>query len=224
MRILAFDTAADRCDACVFDSASGTVPGAAHLALGKGHAEFLMGVVAEALQKAGLTWPEIDAIAVTVGPGSFTGVRAGVSAARGFALALKIPAIGITTLEGLAAEATDAIPGKPVLVAIDARRGEVYAQFFDAGGAPESEAFVITPGQIAAMIGSSEIVLAGSGADLIAESCGRSLKIASRTPTPAIEIVARLAAAKSPPFQKPKPLYLRAPDAKVQTGFAVARV
>ncbi len=224
MRILAFDTAADRCDACVFDSGSGTVPGVAHLALGKGHAEFLMGVIAEALQKAGTVWPEIDAIAVTVGPGSFTGVRAGVSAARGFALALKIPAIGVTTLEGLAAEAADAFPERPVLAVIDARRGEVYAQFFAAGGAPESEAFVSTPDELAVMIGSSEIVLAGSGADLIAKACARPLNIASRTASPSIETVARIAAAKSPPYQKPSPLYLRAPDAKVQTGFAVARV
>jgi tRNA threonylcarbamoyladenosine biosynthesis protein TsaB len=223
MKILAFDTAADRCDACVFDSGSGKVLGVGHLALGKGHAEYLMGVIAEALENARADWPDIGAVAVTVGPGSFTGVRVGISAARGFALALSVQAIGITTLEGLAAEAVIAKPEKPVLAVIDARRGEVYAQFFSAGGLAESEAFVSTPDNLAAMIGSSDIVLAGSGGRLIAAAGGSGIRVFSAKSSPGVETVARLAAEKKPPYQKPAPLYLRAPDAKVQSGFAVAR-
>lgn len=223
MKILAFDTAADRCDACVFESGSGKVLGVSHLALGKGHAEYLMSVISDALAKAGIDYSGLGAIAVTVGPGSFTGVRVGVSAARGFALALEIPAIGITTLEGIAAEAAAVGSGMPVLAVIDAKRGEIYAQFFDARGGGESEAFISRPDRIAAMIGSSEIMLAGSGAGLVIQAAGRNLQAANSLASPGVETVARLAAPRMPPHRPPRPFYLRAPDAKVQSGFAVAR-
>jgi tRNA threonylcarbamoyl adenosine modification protein YeaZ len=223
MKILAFDTAADRCDACVFDSGTDEVLGASHLALGKGHAEFLLDIIGNALEKARTGYPELEAVAVTVGPGSFTGVRVGVSAARGFALALDIPAIGITTLEGIAAHAAAAEPEKPVLAVIDARRGEVYAQFFDPRGTPESEAFLSRPDRMAAMVGTSEIALAGSGAGLIAQAAGRQISVVHSLASPGVQTLARLAARKVPPYEKPRPFYLRAPDAKVQPGFAVAR-
>lgn len=223
MKILAFDTAADRCDACVFDSGTGEVLGASHLALGKGHAEFLLDMIGNALEQARTGYPGLGAVAVTIGPGSFTGVRVGVSAARGFALALDIPAIGITTLEGIAAQAAAAEPDKPVLAVIDARRGEIYAQFFDARGTPESEAFLSRPDRIAAMIGSSQIVLAGSGAGLIARAAGRQIPVVHSLASPAVHTLARLAARKVPPHESPRPFYLRAPDAKAQAGFAVER-
>ncbi|TGT75410.1 tRNA (adenosine(37)-N6)-threonylcarbamoyltransferase complex dimerization subunit type 1 TsaB, partial [Mesorhizobium sp. M8A.F.Ca.ET.161.01.1.1] len=92
------------------------------LDLGKGHAEHLMAVIAEALTAGAMDYSGLGAIAVSVGPGSFTGLRVGVSTARGLALALKVPAIGVTTLEALAAEAAAEFPGRPVLAALDAGR------------------------------------------------------------------------------------------------------
>ena len=99
MIILALDTAGVDCAAAVYDSGRNTVLGEASDMIGKGHAEHLIGIVDRALDQAGVTLSHIDRLAVTVGPGSFTGIRVGVAAARGFALSLDVPAVGVTTLE-----------------------------------------------------------------------------------------------------------------------------
>ena len=123
MKLLAIDTAANLCAACVYDADRDVVLGQSVRDIGKGHAEQLMDVIAEALEGAGLTYGDVSRIGVTVGPGSFTGVRVGVSTARGLALALGIPAIGVTTLEALAAGERAVRPDKDVLAVIDAGRG-----------------------------------------------------------------------------------------------------
>ncbi len=131
MILLAIDSSASLCAACVYDAASSEELGREVLDLGKGHAEHLMGVIAGALERAGKDYADIGALAVSVGPGSFTGVRVGVSAARGLALALKVPAIGVTTLEALATEGARAFPDRAVLAALDAGRGEIHAALYD---------------------------------------------------------------------------------------------
>ena len=113
MKLLAIDCAANLCAACVYDAAAGKELGRSVRDLGKGHAEHLMAVIDEALKAGGTDYAGLGAVAVSVGPGSFTGLRVGVSAARGLALALKIPAIGVTTLEALAAEASGGISRPP---------------------------------------------------------------------------------------------------------------
>src|SRR5690606_8172147 len=124
MKLLAIDTAANLCAACVYDTQAGE-RGRAVLDLGKGHAEHLMAVIEEALTAAGCAYTDLEAVAVSVGPGSFTGVRVGVSAARGLALALGIPAVGVSTLEALAAEARGDAP-RAVLARVEAGRGQAY--------------------------------------------------------------------------------------------------
>ncbi|WP_292249424.1 tRNA (adenosine(37)-N6)-threonylcarbamoyltransferase complex dimerization subunit type 1 TsaB, partial [Mesorhizobium sp.] len=114
-----------------YDAAAGRELGRQVLDLGKGHAEHLMAVIDAALKAAGTGYAGLDAIAVSVGPGSFTGLRVGVSTARGLALALKIPAIGVTTLEALAAEAAASFPGRAVLAALDAGREEIHVAAYD---------------------------------------------------------------------------------------------
>src|SRR4051794_26516035 len=99
MKILAIDTAANLCAACVFDGDADRELGRSVRDIGKGHAEVLMDVIAEALAAAGAAFGDLDAVAVAVGPGSFTGIRVGVSVARGLALAQKIPAAGVSTLD-----------------------------------------------------------------------------------------------------------------------------
>lgn len=223
MRILALDTVADRCDACVYDSANDIVCGEARLALGKGHAEHLIGVIDKALHEAALGYRDLDAVAVTTGPGSFTGVRVGVAAARGFALSLKIPAIGVTALEGLAADARALRPARPILVLIDARRGEVYAQCFDAGGGALDDARATAIDLLNVEHDDVGIVLAGSGAELVDPARIPAERVLTGRSSPHVETVARIAATKKPPHEAPRPVYLRKPDAKKQAGFAVAR-
>jgi tRNA threonylcarbamoyl adenosine modification protein YeaZ len=111
MIILALDTAGVDCAAALFDSGRNTVLGEASDMIGKGHAEHLMGIIDRALDQAGVTLSAVERIAVTVGPGSFTGIRVGVAAARGFALSLDVPAVGISTLTVMAAAEQRALTG-----------------------------------------------------------------------------------------------------------------
>lgn len=221
MKLLAIDCAANLCAACVYDAAAGKELGRSVLDLGKGHAEHLMAVIDAALKAGGTSYAGLGAIAVSVGPGSFTGLRVGVSAARGLALALKIPAIGVTTLEALAAEAVTIFPGRAALAALDAGREEIHAAFYDEGSALRYGPAVTTLSQAAARADSSP-VLAGTAATQIAASAGRTFDIGPTSATADIAIYARLAAAKGE-GEKPKPLYLRGADAKPQAGFTLPR-
>ncbi|MEO3386572.1 tRNA (adenosine(37)-N6)-threonylcarbamoyltransferase complex dimerization subunit type 1 TsaB [Mesorhizobium sp. CAU 1741] len=207
MRILAIDTAAALCAACVYDTQAGEL-GRQVLDLGKGHAERLMGVIDAALANAGTAYADIDAIAVSVGPGSFTGVRVGVATARGLALALKRPAIGISTLEALAAEAHEAEPGRPVFVRIEAGRGQAYVAGFGEDGAQTVSPSAVTLEE----------------AERLARDPEGQMLVSGKT-TADIITYARLGVDRlsSGAFEKPKPLYLRDADAKPQAAFALPR-
>ncbi|TPL91144.1 tRNA (adenosine(37)-N6)-threonylcarbamoyltransferase complex dimerization subunit type 1 TsaB [Mesorhizobium sp. B2-3-12] len=222
MKVLAIDCAASLCAACVYDAVSGRELGRSVLDLGKGHAEHLMAVIADAMKAGGLAYPDLGAIAVSVGPGSFTGLRVGVSTARGLALALKVPAIGVTTLEALAAEAAAAFPARAVLAALDAGREEIHAALYDEMSVLTYGPAVAALANAAAMASEHSAVLAGTAAALIAQSAGRPFDIGPRTATADILTYARLAAAKGQ-GERPKPLYLRGADAKPQAGFILSR-
>jgi len=212
MIVLAIDTAGTGCFAALYDSDKDIVLGAAGADIGRGHAERLMEFVDAALDAAGIDLPAIDRVAVTIGPGSFTGIRVGVAAARGLALALGVPAVGVSTLAALAADR----PG-PSLIAIDAKRDEVYWQRFSADGS------AATPPAIASVEAARAVVLAdgealgGSAAALLRADAG------AETDGVSIATVARLGARLDPEANQPKPLYLRGPDAKPQAGFAIRR-
>ncbi|MER9998968.1 tRNA (adenosine(37)-N6)-threonylcarbamoyltransferase complex dimerization subunit type 1 TsaB [Mesorhizobium sp. M0051] len=222
MKLLAIDCAANLCAACVYDEAAKQELGRSVLDLGKGHAEHLMAVIAEALKASATDYAGLGAIAVSVGPGFFTGLRVGVSTARGLALALKVPAIGVTTLEALAAEAAAAFPGRAVLAALDAGREEIHAALYDEMSVLTYGPAVATLADVAAMATERSLVLSGTAAALIAASAGRAFDIGPQTATADIVTYARLAAAKGP-GERPKPLYLRGADAKPQAGFILSR-
>jgi len=224
MILLAIDTAANLCAACVYDAEGHAVLGRSVLDIGKSHAEHLMDTIAEALGEAGLSYPDLGRIAVSVGPGSFTGVRVGVSAARGLALALKIPAVGVSTLDALAAEAHAAFPGRAVAAVIDGRRGDLYLAGYDREGKRLHDPAAVSLQAVGEFALAHDAVLAGNGADMLAASTpDRHFDIASRAATGDVTIYARLAALRLAPFDKPKPLYLRGADARPQTGFALSR-
>ena len=130
MIVLAFDTAQGALSAAVRD-------GEGELAAifeerTRGHAEALMPMLETVLAEAALGFAGLDALAVTVGPGTFTGLRVGLAAARGLALARGLPLVGVTTLEAVAAPVS-AVAGEAVVAAFDARRDEIYLQVFDDG-------------------------------------------------------------------------------------------
>ena len=218
MIVLALDTAGIDCAAALYDSETGRVLAEVCETIGKGHAERLMAMIDEALAASGLVLADLDRVAVTVGPGSFTGIRVGVAAARALALALGIEAVGVTTLAVLAAIHRETGADQPVFVAMDAKRGEVYAQVFAADGAVLSEPVELAIADAEALPARYGAAVAGSGAPLLAGAAE-----GSGPDHFSIAHVARLGADLQPGAARPKPLYLRAPDAKPQTGFALSR-
>ena len=130
MRVLAIDTALEACSVGVLDTERADTRAHESLVMQRGHAEALMPLIARVLDRAKLDFAALDRIAVTTGPGSFTGLRVGIAAARGIALAAGKPAIGLSTLAAFAAPFIAADDTLPVVVAIDARHDHVYLQVF----------------------------------------------------------------------------------------------
>lgn len=224
MILLAIDCAASLCAASVYDVDAGRELGRSVRDLGKGHAEHLMAVIDEALTQAGKTYADLGRIAVSTGPGSFTGVRVAVSAARGFSLALKVPAVGVTTLEALAAETREVLGPCKVLAALDAGRAELHAAVYDENGQAIQAPVVLTLDEAAAIATSEKMALAGTAAQPIAGAVtGKVFEFGPVSATAAIGTYARLAAGKASDGERPKPIYLRAPDAKPQAGFVLPR-
>ena len=147
MIVLAADTATAACSAALW--CDGEVLARECVAMPRGHAEALMPMIARTLAAAGARLRDIDLGAVTVGPGSVTGLRAGLAAARGLAMALARPCAGVTTLEAIAA----AVPAssrrrEPLLVALDSKRGQLFVQVFDACGEASNNPGVCAPAEL----------------------------------------------------------------------------
>src|SRR5947209_12510225 len=130
MRVLAIDTALGACAAAVLDSQAGAILASESVAMLRGHAEALMPMIARVMDAARCEFADLDRVAVTVGPGSFTGLRVGISAARGLALARPQPAIGLSTLSAFAAPHVAARSDRTIIAAIDARNEQVYFHLF----------------------------------------------------------------------------------------------
>src|SRR5476651_2092989 len=134
MLILDIDTALDACAACVLDTDAGQLIARESQAMKRGHAEALMPLIARVIKQSGIGFTALDRIAVTTGPGSFTGLRVGLSAARGIALAANKPVVGLTTLSAYAAPVVNKGGEHPVISAIDARHDHVYFQAVSGNG------------------------------------------------------------------------------------------
>ncbi|MBL8581920.1 MAG: tRNA (adenosine(37)-N6)-threonylcarbamoyltransferase complex dimerization subunit type 1 TsaB [Rhizobiaceae bacterium] len=224
MILLAIDTAANLGAASIHDTAGGHELGRAVHDIGSGHAEQLMPVIGEALAAAGKQLSDIGRVVVSTGPGSFTGIRVGVSAARGFALALKIPAVGVTTLEALAEACRPQADGRPVLVVLDAGRGEFHAALYDGLGKLRYGPAMTSLSTLADIAREQRPLLAGSAARQVAEATGGGLDIGAEAATADIAVYARLGTGKDAAAGRPKPTYLRGADAKPQAGFVLPRL
>ncbi len=226
MRILALDTALAACSTVLWED--GRIRARSYHEMARGQAEVLLPAVVRAMSEAGADFDGLDLIAATLGPGSFTGLRVGLAAARGLALAARCPLVGVTTFEAVA----EAIPateaaGRSVLVAFDTRRRDLYIQLFlagDAGGpnpmAPAGPARVIAPAALAGVLPVGPVLLAGDGAGhalaAFGEAAGR-FSVSSSPPRPDAAQVAVVAARRSrgeiPPLPA-LPIYLRPPAVK----------
>jgi tRNA threonylcarbamoyladenosine biosynthesis protein TsaB len=217
MIILAIDTALDACSAAVVDTAANRTIALKAQPMKRGHAEALMPLIARVMKESGIAFTALDRIAVTTGPGSFTGLRVGLSAARGIALAAEKPVVGVTTLTAFAAPLVAENTGDPILSAIDARHDHVYFQVVRGDGtqlikpkvAPIAEALE------AAHLGAPRLV--GNAAKILADRWPAQSAPPSRVDqqaAPDITWLAWMGAAVNPETAPPRPFYLRAPDAK----------
>jgi len=207
--LLALDTASTAAAAAVV--AHGDVLGQACELMERGHQERIAALTSAAMASAGVGFRDLDRIGVTVGPGSFTGVRVGLAFAKGLALALGAPCIGVSVLEALAADAEAGFEGE-VMAVVAARGHEVYAQAFRGAGAlgpPE----VLTEEALRLRLGAPAAgprLLVGSGAARFEGLRGVAVD-ARAAPSPFA--VARIAG-RADPAGRARPLYLRPPDAK----------
>jgi tRNA threonylcarbamoyladenosine biosynthesis protein TsaB len=226
MRVLAIDTALDACSAAALDLNRGGVIASETLAMTRGHAEALMPLIARVMDKAQVEFSELDRIAVTTGPGSFTGLRVGISAARGIALATGKPAIGLSTLSGLAAPLIAEDDSTNVVVAIDARHDHVYLQVFGTGGRTLVSPRIATLRNGARAAAASPARVVGSAAGLLAAAWPKGTDpplLVDNRGAPDVSWIARLGAAAAAGYGPPRPLYLRAPDAQPQDAAHLPR-
>ena len=217
MLILAIDTALDACAAGVLDTEAGKLIGQESQAMKRGHAEALMPLIARVIEQSGIAFAALDRIAVTTGPGSFTGLRVGLSAARGIALAANKPVVGLTTLTAYAAPLVSENGEHPVISAIDARHDHVYLQAVSGDGSSLIRPHVASIEEAlgAARFGTPYLV--GNAAKILADRWPANAPppfTVDAQPAPDIAWVAWLGAAVSPNTAPARPFYLRAPDAK----------
>jgi tRNA threonylcarbamoyladenosine biosynthesis protein TsaB len=230
MRLLAIDTALAACSAAVLDTAhrtlNGGIIGSESLPMVRGHAEALIPLLDRVMKASELTFADLDRVVVTTGPGSFTGLRVGIAAARGLGLAIEIPVIGVSTLSAYAAPYLDVDNKYPVVAAIDARHAHVYLEVFTPSGrtfiaprlAPLSEA-VRAASETAARI-------VGSAAQAIADglpAAGPVPVTVDNRDAPDIAWVAQIGAVVPETSAPPKPQYLQAPDAQPQNAASLPR-
>lgn len=195
--LLAIDTAAPRLQLALLD---GERVDALVEEMPQGQAERIMPAIGELLARNGKSFPDLTRIAVTTGPGSFTGLRIGLSAARGLGLALEIPVIGVPSLTALSLDAGC----DPVAVLVDARRGEAYFQLFSGPDIPARPAAVLPMDEARSQVPPGTRLVAGPFVDMVA--------------------LARFAATVDPATHPPEAAYVRGADAKPQEKFRVARV
>jgi tRNA threonylcarbamoyladenosine biosynthesis protein TsaB len=196
--VLGFDTSAAHCAAALVQG--DTVLAAQSADMAKGQADALLPMLDAVLAEAGKDWRDLTDLGVGIGPGNFTGIRLAVAAARGLALGLRIPAIGVTIFDARA----HGLP-RPLVVAEDARRGEVYVQEF---GTDMGDALLLDPSDGVAF---GDLPVTGTGAEIFSAASGGPIL---RPRYPLAEAIARVAATRlHSPQPRPAPFYLRAADA-----------
>jgi len=228
--LLAVDTALSSCSVAVMKNA--TIAGMRHQHMVRGQSETLLPMAGAALTDAGLSWADLDVLAVTVGPGAFTGLRIGLSAVRGLGLSLDLPMVGVTTMEAIVhAMPKDRIADNTIWVAVESRREDVYVQCFDQKLQSQSHIKACLPEDLAREIQDRSVTLCGDGQNRVAvalQSTGTSVNACEDVTTPMADHVAMIALEKwqramaeggsskcREMFQSPAPVYVRPPDAIV---------
>jgi tRNA threonylcarbamoyladenosine biosynthesis protein TsaB len=208
--VLAFDTAGSACSVAV--ERGGAVLGHERLEMRHGHAEALLPMIDRVMAAAGLSPTEIDTVAVTVGPGGFTGIRAGLAAAHGLALAAGAHLVGVSSFAAVAGPIAE--NGMRLLVALDSRRDDLYVQLFDRRHAPVAEPAAVSPEHLAVRVGDGELAIAGDAVEAAAVALGNrpGLRLVPHSAPDALGVLATLRRWPERADPAAHPLYLRPPD------------
>ena len=218
MKILAIDTTLQAVSAGVLDDGADAPESIETMAMERGHAEALLPLLDRVMARVEGGFASLDRVAVTAGPGSFTGLRVGIAAARAIGIVCKVPVIGVSTLAALAAPLI--LEQKPGLIAvvIDARHGNVYFAAFGPDGRAALAPRVAPVREAVRSLGSGPVRLAGPGAVLLAmeaAAAGTEIEMARENIGLDIVFVARLGLLADPALAPPRPLYLKAPSARM---------
>jgi tRNA threonylcarbamoyladenosine biosynthesis protein TsaB len=217
MKILAVDTALSAVSVCVLDEGSDSPDAIETIAMERGHAEALLPLIDRVMARVEGGFASLGRVAVTVGPGSFTGLRVGIAAARAIGIACKIPVAGVSTLAALAAPLILEQKLGLVAAAIDARRGNVFFAAFGPDGRAVLPPRIAPAREAVRALGAGPVRLAGSGAPLLASealAAGTETWIARENAGLDILFVAKLGLLADPILTPPRPFYLAAPGAK----------
>jgi tRNA threonylcarbamoyl adenosine modification protein YeaZ len=226
MNILAIDTSLNAVSVCVFDGGRGLSLSSQTVPMERGHAEALLPIVDSVMQSVEHGFSAIDRIAVTVGPGSFTGIRVGIAAAKAMGIALDAPVVGVSTLAAFASEVVLRGGKEDIVAAIDARHGQVYAQMVAPNGRMIIKPHVSPSGDFLRQIGKGPVRFTGpAAANLIIEAWSMhiSADAAGSVAIPPIDCVAKLGLSASPETAPPNPLYLKAADVTLPAAKSVHR-
>lgn len=226
MRILAIDTSCGAASAAVVESGRLEPLTVVSRMMARGHAEALAPMVEETVRSIEGGVSSLDRIAVTTGPGSFTGVRVGVALAKGMGLALGIPVVGVSTLAAFAAQLLSRPRQGVIAPAIDARHGSAYFQLFELSGRPLGPPRCDALRECVRQIGDGPALLAGDAAALLAAEAHRAglpYDLEAATDAPDIVAVARMGLALDPAASPARPLYVKPPDARPNPAEPIAR-
>lgn len=233
MRVLALDTSTAACSAAIWDTAcvSGHLIAHRYEPMDRGQSEALAPMIHEVLRDAGAAVREMDLLAVTTGPGAFTGVRIGLAMARSLGMSASLPVLGVSTMEAVAHGVPQAKrAGAWLVVVMDTKRDDVYVQTFDPLLAPVGSPEIILPDEIMRVMdgipGNEDILMAGDAAGRVVtylrgpDLCGpgRDIRALQDIVLPDAAVVAAISAAgdlPTPDMPFPTPIYLRPPYAKI---------
>ena len=220
-RLLAFDCAGAACSAALWDD--GGVRAKRAQAMARGHAERLVPMIEEVMAEADLAYDALDAIAVTCGPGGFTGLRIGLATGHGLALASGRPLLGVSNFEVLAAAVPpEERPGRHLAVLIDAKRADLYVQAFDETGRAAGEPAAVAADELDSRLPGGPLLLVG---DAVAQArpalaaAGRDIRESAAAGSADAAVLAAVAAAgDTRTLAAARPIYLRPPDVTLPRG------
>lgn len=222
MIVLAFDTALAACSVGVWQDER--IVAAESALMPQGHAEALMPMIERVMAAAGLVYHALDRIAVTVGPGSFTGLRVGIATARGLAMAAQKPAVGVTTTQALATAAAAAGNNntKRILSVVDSKREDVFAQVFTSAAEPASDILNIGYDALRETF-SGPLMVVGDAAARALKHLAVDAQMSAAPPMCAVEHIASIVSLRDVDPRGPLPVYVRAPDVTLRPDGGILR-